>query len=151
MSQRRGVTRRTPLQTPTMAVHTLTIESTADENRIELRSAATWARGPGCTLRFSAEGAGTGPVRMEIDDRVVRFACATSGSEVLTLVVQVATAEDRIALLTERTGRGTLVVRSETDLACNERQDEAPVAATLVVSFKPRSIAGQGSGRRDTS
>lgn len=122
-----------------MAVHTIRIESTADENRIELRSAARWARGLGCTLRFSAEGSGAEHAQLEIDDRVVRFARGGSRAERMSLEVQVATAEDRVTLLTEKSGEGVLVVSGESDSRSSDEQAEASVQATLVLNLRSAS------------
>lgn len=109
------------------------IESTADVNRIELRSAATWARGPGCVLRFTTEGTGSGEAHLEIDDRVIRFERGGTGSGPMTLAVQVATAENRLTIMTEKSGLGNLVVKSASDGGTSDRQDDGPVTATLVL------------------
>lgn len=124
-----------------MAVHTIRMESTADENRIELRSAARWARGLGCTLRFSTNGPGAEHAQLEIDDRVVRFARGGSGTDRMLLEVQVATAEDRITLLTQKSGEGVLVVSGESDSRSSEEQAEASVQATLVLFLRRVSDA----------
>jgi hypothetical protein len=120
-----------------MAVHTIRIESTADVNRIELRSAARWA-GPGCTLRFSADGTATEYAQLEIDDRVVRLGRGSTGGTRMSLDVQVATTEDRLTLLTERTGRGSLVLSSEADVWRNELEGEG-IVTQIVVLFLKRS------------
>lgn len=124
-----------------MAVHTIRIESTADENRIELRSAARWARGPGCTLRFSADGPGVEHAQLEIDDRVVRFARGRSRADRMLLEVQVATAEDRVTLLTEKSGEGVLVVSGHSDSRSSDEQAEESVQATLVLFLGAGGIA----------
>src|SRR4051794_8990680 len=124
-----------------MAVHTIRIESTADENRIELRSAARWARGLGCTLRFSAEGPGTEQAQLEIDDRVVRFARGRRGTDRMLLEVQVATAEDRVTLLTEKSGEGVLVINGEFDSRRSDEQAAGSVRATLVLFLSASEIA----------
>lgn len=126
-----------------MTVHTIRVESTADDNRIELRSAARWARGLGCTLRFSADGPGAGYAQLEIDDRVVRF--ARGGTDRMLLEVQVATAEDRVTLLTEKSGEGVLVVRSAADSRSSDERGTAPVQATLVLFL----TGGDGAGQQD--
>jgi hypothetical protein len=120
-----------------MAIHTIHIESTADENHIELRSAARWARGLGCTLRFSADGPGSEHAQLEIDDRIVRFARRGSGADRMWLEVQVATAEDRVTLLTKKSGEGVLVVRSESDSRSSDEHADAPVQATIVLYLSP--------------
>jgi len=124
-----------------MTVHTIHIESTADENRIELRSAARWARALGCTLRFKADAA---RVHLEIQDRVMRFARDGSGVGRMVLEIQVATAEDRVTLLTEKSGEGVLVVRSASDVRSSEVRGSAPVQATLVLFLLTRDEAGHG-------
>ena len=126
-----------------MAVHTIRIESTADENRIELRSAARWARGPGCTLRFSADGPVAQHAQLEIDDRVVRFARGGSRAERMSLEVQVATAEDRVTLLTEKSGEGVLVVSGESDSRSSDEQAVGSVQVTLVLFLRASEIAGR--------
>lgn len=120
-----------------MAVHTIRIESTADENRIELRSAARWARGLGCAVRFSAQGPGTEDASMEIDDRLVQFARGGGGVGRMLLEVQVATAEDRVTLLTEKSGEGVLVVSSESDSRMSDERAEVPVQTTMVLLLTP--------------
>jgi hypothetical protein len=137
-----------------MPVHTIRIESTADQNVVELQSAATWARGPGRTLSFRADGTGGDGARLEIDDRVVRFGRAAAGAGTaagpMTLVVQVATADDRLTLLTEKAGAGALTVSSDCDTRANDRQGGAAMTARLVLFLTPDAGHAPSPGASST-
>jgi hypothetical protein len=117
-----------------MSVHTIRIESTCAHNVIALQSSATWARGPGRTLSFLAEGSSSADTLLTIEDRVVRFVRTDGNDGPMTLIVQVATTEDRLSLLTQTSGGGTLVVSSDADRRVSDhQQSDLPVSARLVL------------------
>jgi hypothetical protein len=123
--------------------------STSDHNVIELRSAATWARGPGRAITFHADGV---TAKLDIEDRLVRFTRVGEGSGSMQLVVQVASADDRVSVVTEKSGQGVLELASDVDRAVNDRQDDGRVTSTLVLFLGreggPQSYAGTPNDHR---
>jgi hypothetical protein len=103
-----------------MAVHTLRIESNSEWSAVEIRSAGTWARGPGRTLSYQAAGGDLHQARLEVDDRVVRLVQAAESRTEITLLIQLATLGDRVSLHTRKARNGTLKVVSAANTRTNE-------------------------------
>lgn len=123
-----------------MPVYSIRIDSTSEWNVVEITSAATWARAPGHAVRYAAAGEAVSGVHLAVDDRTIAFG-HSSGSEVpLTLVVQVATTQDRVALRTGKRRRGVMRVTSATDTCVNDRED-GETNALDVVLFLDRGVA----------
>ena len=120
-----------------MPVHTIRIESTSPQNAIELQSVATWARGPGRTVSFSAERLIGGTARMDVDDRVARLERADQGSGVLRATLQVATAEDRLTLRVHMAASGVLSITSEGDRWVSSGKVQPEDTTTLVLFLGP--------------
>lgn len=120
-----------------MAVHTLRIDSTSPHVVLELRSAATWVRGPGRVLSFHAGHGGASDAHLEVDDRVLRFGRSGAADAPMTLHIQVATSDDRVTIVTQKGAAGALVVTSDADSQTDARQDAASVSGTMVVFLSP--------------
>jgi hypothetical protein len=114
-------------------VHTITIESSLARTLIELQSAATWARGPGRAVTFSAEGAGAGTARMNIEDRVALLERGDSESGTVRATIQVATVDDCLTMHVRGEGHGRVTIASEADRCVSETTH--PHDATTVVLF----------------
>lgn len=107
-----------------MAVHTLRIDSNAAWCSVEIRSTGTWARGPGRTLRYQARGHTIQLAELEIDDRRVRLIQHADVRSELTLVIQLATVDDRVSLHCTKSPHGAVRVTSAANSRINNGQEE---------------------------
>jgi hypothetical protein len=131
-----------------MPVYSIRIESTSEWNVVEITSAATWARAPGHSIRYTAAGAAVSGIQLAVDDRTIAFG-HESGVEVpLTLVVQVATAQDRVALRTDKRPHGVMRLTSATDTRVNDRggADTNPLDLVLFLDHGVADLAGASGG-----
>ena len=119
-----------------MPVHTIRIEATAPVSEIELQSAATWARGPGRALSFSADGAGAGTASMDVNDRVARLRREATGTGILRATIQVATAEERLTIKVHTEGAGSLAVSTDNDRCVSRSEPQGSNSETFVLFLK---------------
>jgi hypothetical protein len=131
-----------------MPAYSIRIESTSEWNVVEITSAATWARAPGHAVRYAVAGDAVSDVHLVVDDRTIAFGHG-SGSEVpLTLVVQVATTQDCVALRTDKRRRGVMRLTSATDSRVNDREDDDtnPMELVLFLDHAVAALAGAKGG-----
>jgi len=131
-----------------MAVYSVRVESDSNWNVIEIQSAATWARAPGRALSYEVTAGPATGVRLVIEDRkiVVRQTGAVAGP--LTLVVQIATAHDRVSLHTEKGRDGTMRLTSAADSRVNDAREREtnPLGVVLFLDRSAAAMAGATGG-----
>jgi hypothetical protein len=118
-----------------MAVHSITIESTASAAVVEILSAATWVRGPSHSLA------------VEIGDTAVHLVRHASSFGEIVLNVQVATAEERLTMLVTHAGDGALRALSNGDVVDHTTSDRQRTSKRLVLFLNgpPRRLLQAGS------
>ncbi len=113
-----------------MAVHSITIESTASAAVVEILSAATWVRGPSHSLAVESRGSDS---RVEIGDTAVHLVRLANSVGEIVLKVQVATAEERLTILVTHAGDGALRALSNGDMVNHTTSDRQRTSQRLVL------------------
>jgi len=134
-----------------MAVYSVRIDSDAEWNVVEITSAATWARAPGRALRYEFGGEPVAGVRLVIDDRTIHLSKTEGAAAPVTLVVQIATTLDRVALHTDKGRGGTMRLTSAADSRVNDRRDEDANPLDVVLFLAPAAAATAGATGGDAS
>jgi hypothetical protein len=120
-----------------MSVYTVRIESTSPWASLELQSAASWVRAPGCEMVFESGPSGAA---VEIADRNVRITRNGNAIGQSVLTIQIATLEDRLTLLSEKSTEGVVIVTTEVDMRMNDSRSEDR-GRTRMTLYLERAVA----------